>query len=175
MAERYLIVDDATGRFKRGAAYNDTDTYILEDFDVSGGPEDTFVLANLFSINQLMDVFLNGQLLREGASFDFERDVGTHTVILNAPVSGVAWIRVKLLNPTAIVTPSVEDFDVSSGGLDEFDSTNIFAINSTIEVYVNGQLKREGDGFDYERNISLQKIVFSTTVPENAWVRIRIY
>ena len=70
---------------------------------------------------------------------------------------------------------SVADFDVGAGGATDFALGE--DINSTqfIEVHVNGREQREGGSNDWTRDITNDKIIFNFTVPENAWVRIRVY
>jgi hypothetical protein len=68
-----------------------------------------------------------------------------------------------------------QNYDVGGGGQTEFITTQSFTVSSQIDVWVNGRLQRELAGNDYTRNAALSKITFTYTVPENAWVRIRIY
>ena len=174
MADRYLIVDDTTGKYKRGAAYNDTDTYFYDDFDVTVGTQTTFILARTFTSMQLLDVLVNGEMRREGASYDFTRNVGAHSITFNYPIAATAWVRTKLLNPGALISPSTEDFDTVTP-ITDFTSANAFSNGSNIEVYRNGTLMREGATKDFQRNTGMQKIIFNSAVPTSAWVRIRIY
>lgn len=75
--------------------------------------------------------------------------------------------------------------DSLSGGVDEDFSvvtpvtfvTPVATVNATgkIDVWVNGLMQREGATHDFTRNTSLNRIVFNYTVPQNAWVRVRIF
>lgn len=79
-------------------------------------------------------------------------------------------INNKFLNPF-----NDDDFDVSAGGQTEFTSTSDITTTNDVDVYVNGRLQREGVSNDYTRDAALDKITFNYTVPENAWVRLRVY
>lgn len=68
-----------------------------------------------------------------------------------------------------------DDYDVGVGGATDFVSTSDITLTNQIDVYINGRLQREGASNDYTRDETLDKIVFNFTVPENAWVRLRVY
>lgn len=74
------------------------------------------------------------------------------------------------------VAPTVVDFDVGGGGQAQFTIGAITITGTTyIEVQINGAEKREGATFDYQRNTGAGRIDFTFTVPEFAWVRVKIY
>ena len=67
-----------------------------------------------------------------------------------------------------------EDFDIIAPT--SFVPLNVdIEIGTKIDVFLNGILLREGSSNSWERNADDNEIVFNTTVPENAWVRVRIF
>lgn len=68
-----------------------------------------------------------------------------------------------------------QDFDVGVGGQTTFTATATITSTKQIDVWSNGVLMREGASNDYTRNTGTNQIVFNFTVPQNSWVRIRIY
>lgn len=68
-----------------------------------------------------------------------------------------------------------DDYDVGVGGQTNFVSTNDITASNKVDVFVNGRLQREGASHDYQRTPATNTISFNSTVPENAWVRIRVY
>jgi hypothetical protein len=73
------------------------------------------------------------------------------------------------------LVPKDQNFDVGAGGQANFVVTRVFDANSTIDVSVNGKLLREGSSYDYVRNVGLNRIEATFTVPQNAWVKIRVW
>jgi len=70
---------------------------------------------------------------------------------------------------------SEDDFDVGAGGQTDFTSSYDITSTNKVDVYLNGRLEREGASNDYTRDAALNKIIFNFTIPENAWVRVRVY
>ena len=70
--------------------------------------------------------------------------------------------------------PTVSDFDVDVGGQSQFGIGSITS-GTYIEVLINGAEKREGASHDYQRNTGASRIDFNFTVPQNAWVRIKVF
>ena len=68
----------------------------------------------------------------------------------------------------------VTDFDVGAGGQSQFSIGSITSANY-IEVLINGSETREGATKDYQRNTGASRIDFNYTVPQNAWVRIKVF
>lgn len=95
MALRYLLIDDTTGKHKRGSAFGSLAAPVDEDFDVGGGGVTEVTLANTITAPQKIDVLVNGQILREGASYDWQRDVILNKITFNYTVPQNAWIRVR--------------------------------------------------------------------------------
>jgi hypothetical protein len=71
---------------------------------------------------------------------------------------------------------SDNDFDVSVSGTVDFTVTSgTITESNVIDVSRNGVLCREGASFDYTRNTSLNKIVFTQAPAINSWIRVRVY
>ena len=70
--------------------------------------------------------------------------------------------------------PTITDFDVGIGGQSQFIIGTITS-QTYIEVLVNGVELREGATYDYERNVGSSRIDMNYTVPQNAWVRIKVF
>jgi len=68
-----------------------------------------------------------------------------------------------------------EHFDVGPGGQSNFTVAQAFTEQSKIDVWRNGIKQREGSGNSWQRNTSLNRIEFTSTVPENAHVEVRVY
>ena len=82
----------------------------------------------------------------------------------------------KFQGYAASATPPVDqDYDVGVGGQSEFVVTAPITIGAKIDVFVNGQKKREGASYDYTRDVGNNKIIFGATIPQNAWVQIRVW
>lgn len=95
MALRYLIVDDATGRVKRGSAIGAGSEPSDEDFTIGVGGATEVVLASAITSPQKLDVFVNGKMEREGASFDWQRNVAEQKITFNYTIPQNAWVRVR--------------------------------------------------------------------------------
>lgn len=90
MALKYLQVDDTTGKRKRlNALFVDT------HFTVASGAGTNFTVTGLTASN-LVDVFVNGVLLLEGASASYQRNVGANQIqfLTNQPDN--AQVRVRI-------------------------------------------------------------------------------
>ena len=92
MATRLLTVDDATG--KRSLATIGS-LFFIENFDVAISGT-TFTLSSNFDNTSVIEVWKNGQLVREGSSYDFTRDSALNQIIFNAPVDEGAWVSIKV-------------------------------------------------------------------------------
>lgn len=88
MALKHLLVDDATGKFKRAAAFY-TDTSITSsgqvDFSVTG-----------LTASNLVDVTQNGVDQVEGATDDYQRNVGANKITFNASVPANAIVKIRI-------------------------------------------------------------------------------
>lgn len=77
-------------------------------------------------------------------------------------------------DPTA-ATWTDQNYDVGGGGQVNFTVSAVFDGTTKIDVWVNGVKNREGATNDFQRNTSLNRIEFNFTVPQNAWVLIRVF
>ena len=68
-----------------------------------------------------------------------------------------------------------ENFDVGAGGQSEFQLASNISSNQIIDVHINGRRQREGDGYSWERDSDLDKIIFSETIPEGSWVEVALH
>lgn len=67
-----------------------------------------------------------------------------------------------------------QDFEVSSpSGQTDFVTSFDLTSDNKMDVFIDGILTR--DTLEYTRNDSLNTVSFTYAVPENSWVRIRIY
>jgi hypothetical protein len=82
----------------------------------------------------------------------------------------------RRLGGAPLVLPTEEQFDVASGpGITEVTLAATFSGGTKIEVYVNGNLQREGASHSWQRSVGPKKILFNYTVPQSAWILVRLY
>lgn len=96
MSENIRTIESATGRNSANRRLRDIygTTY---DFDVGGGGQTEFTgLATLVASDQRVDVLVNGKELREGATFDFQRNVGATKIVFNYSIPQSAWVRIRV-------------------------------------------------------------------------------
>jgi hypothetical protein len=93
MATRFLVVNDVTGRARLTSL--GSSLFIVENFDVVIAGT-TFTLATAFSVGSIIEVWKNGQLVREGALYDYTRDADNSQIIFNSAVSAGAWVSIKI-------------------------------------------------------------------------------
>lgn len=140
-----------------------------EDFIATDG-QSVFSLATDIVVGVLIDVFRNGSLLREGSGYDYQVNYVDNTITFNNALVLDTWIRFSVKVPLI-------DYDyvvaISAGGNSKFDCSGLTS-NSSIDVFVNGKLKREGSSYDYTRDIPNSKIVFNYVLVLDSWVRLRI-
>jgi len=116
-------------------------------------------------------VYVNGVLRR--ITEDYTLDTVNNEVDFVANQAANSWVHVDVFQ-NAVEYDS--NFNVGVGGQANFTvSSGTFAGGTRIEVFQNGVKKREGSGQDYVRNVSLQRIEFTYTVPQNAWVLVRLH
>lgn len=92
-----LYLNTATG------AYKATDGAPVAprvfDFDVEDAEGQTAfpVTEDLMTETSYIEVLVNGRgEMREGAAYDFTRDVGSSQIVFNFPVPFDAWVRIKI-------------------------------------------------------------------------------
>lgn len=95
MAERYLIIDDATGKTKRGAAAGSS-LFTDEEFVVGGGGQTQFTLASTIDGSTKIDVYSNGVRRREGSGNSWERNLSPARIDFSESQPENAWILVRV-------------------------------------------------------------------------------
>jgi hypothetical protein len=93
MTTRFLVVNDATGR--KSLTTLGSSLFVVENFDVAIAGT-TFTLTNNISVGSIIEVWRNGQLVREGSSYDYTRNVGSKQIVFNSSVDAGAWISIKI-------------------------------------------------------------------------------
>lgn len=98
MANYYLVVDSVTGRTSRGgqSVSGSFDGFFDQEFDVGVGGQTQFVVTQTFTADSKIDVYVGGVLKREGASYDFQRNVGANRIDFNFTVPQTYWVRVRV-------------------------------------------------------------------------------
>jgi hypothetical protein len=91
MAKKYVRYDDTTAKFETAPTPGSP---VDQDYDVAS-PTSNFVVTTTFSTG-LIDVYVNGWLKREGATFDFVRNTGLNRIEFNSPVVTGAWVRIRI-------------------------------------------------------------------------------
>ena len=96
MADKQLLVDDVTGKFKKGGTPSGLAPEDQE-FDVGVGGQSQFVLSNTFDAGTTIDVYigLRGPH-REGATDDFQRNVPSNRIDFNYTVPEGAYVMIRL-------------------------------------------------------------------------------
>lgn len=98
MAQKIVVFDDTTGKTSAstttigavGGGFTDN------DFDVGVGGQSLFLIASGFTAGQKIDVWVNGRKQREGATYDFVRNVGPKTITLNYTIPQNAWVSIRI-------------------------------------------------------------------------------
>jgi hypothetical protein len=80
----------------------------------------------------------------------------------------------KHLGGAPATLPTEENFDVGIGGVTSVTTANTFTALTKIEVLINGLLVREGSGNSWTRTVG-NTISFTETIPENAWILVKLY
>lgn len=93
MADRILLIDDATGRTKRGPPLGG---FTDEEFDVGGGGQTQFTLAATIDGSTKIDVYTNGVKRREGSGNSWERNVTPARIDFSESQPENAWILVRV-------------------------------------------------------------------------------
>lgn len=80
----------------------------------------------------------------------------------------------KRLGGVPLTLPVEEQFDAPSA-ITEVTLTSTFSVSTKIEVFLNGVLQREGASHSWQRSVAPKKILFNFTVPQNAWILVKVY
>lgn len=94
MANRLVLFDDITLRKKLGGV--PLTQPLDEQFDIGVGGVVELTSANAFTAQTKIDVFHNGQLIREGAPHSWTRDVATQKILFNYTIPQNAWVMFRL-------------------------------------------------------------------------------
>lgn len=98
------------------------------------------------------------------------------------PTTGRLYALGRALSATELIlTPEYQhriidhDFDIGAGGVTEVTVSDQLDKVERISVKINGTEYREGAGNDYTVDTGLDKILFTFTVPEDAFVRVTVF
>lgn len=96
MATKYLVVDDTTGKTSLATGSSGSgSSFVVENFDVAIAGT-TFSLSSDIANDTNVEVWKNGQLVREGASYDYIRSASLNQIIFNSAVGVGSWVSVKV-------------------------------------------------------------------------------
>jgi len=154
----------------RNLSYLGSQIVASEEFSVGAGGQTLFQLTTDIDATQKIDVSVNGRLKREGASHDYQRDAANNRIDFNYSVLEDGYVYIVIYSSDTI---SDSNYDVGVGGETEFSVIGLDD-SKTLDVWVNGRLKREGSEHDYLRDSANEKITFNYTVLQGAWVRVRL-
>jgi len=148
-------------------------TAFSDSHAIAAASQTNFDTITNIGSTDIIDVWVDGRLKREGASNDYERNTGTNQIVFNSGLSAGSWVKIRVHSTS---TPSFtdEEFD-SSASQTEFVVASGIVDGQTIDVEVDGRLKREGASYDYQRNASQNKIVFNSGLNAGSWVRVRAF
>jgi hypothetical protein len=90
MTLKNVVYNTDTGRYQTSLLYVD------EDFDVGGGGQQDFAVAEAFTADSKIDIWVNGILKREGGSIDYTRNVGTQEIQFTSVLAQFAWVRIRV-------------------------------------------------------------------------------
>lgn len=93
---RLLLVDDATGKHKRGPSSAGIGGFVDQDFDSTG--QVNFVCTTTFGAVGVtpIDVWLNGRKQREGALYDFTRNTSLNRIEFTSTIPALAWVQIRI-------------------------------------------------------------------------------
>lgn len=95
MSENIRTIESTTGRNAANRRLRDVFGTVY-DFDVASPQTEFTGIAALVAADQRVDVLVNGKELREGATHDFQRDVGATKIVFNYSIPQSAWVRVRV-------------------------------------------------------------------------------
>jgi len=94
MALFLVQFDDATGKTKKGPQGAPV-SLVDESFDTVAS-QSSFSVVEDFSATQVLDVYVDGTLQREGASNDYTRDAVANTIGFATAVQSGSWVLVRV-------------------------------------------------------------------------------
>lgn len=189
MSKWLMVFDSATERLKRtlfnmpvadgsaGASLttdgNGNLSWSLQDLSISSqflevtaSTQSDFIFAQ-DTTDKFINVYVNGVLQREGASYDYTRST-THIVFTSA-LKQYAVVRLDILS---IGTTSIYEYNFDSTASQTTFTADRTLAGRLVQVYRNGILQRAGDAYDYV--ISGTSVVFNEGLPASSWVRIML-
>lgn len=88
-----IFIDTSTGGFKAKSTAPK-----VFDFDVTddAGQTQFNVTAGYLTASSYVEASVNGREYREGASYDWQRDVGNNRITFNVTIPKYAWVRIKI-------------------------------------------------------------------------------
>jgi hypothetical protein len=94
MAKKYQTFDTATKQISWSPAPAGS-APVDQDFDVGAGGQTNFTVTVTFDANTKIDVLVDGRKKREGASYDFTRNVALNRIEFTAVVPQNSWVQVR--------------------------------------------------------------------------------
>jgi hypothetical protein len=140
---------------------------------VAAASQTNFDTNTNINSTDVIDVWVDGRLKREGASHDYQRNTGTNQIVFNTGLNAGSWVKSRV-HSTTIPSFTDEEFDASASQT-EFVIAGGIDASQTVDVEVDGRLKREGASYDYQRNATQNKIVFNSGLSAGSWVRVRVF
>ena len=91
---RLLLIDDTTGKQKRGPSSAGIGGFVDQDFDSTG--QVNFVCTTTFGALTPIDIWVNGRKQREGATYDFTRNTSLNRIEFNSTIPALAWVQIRI-------------------------------------------------------------------------------
>jgi hypothetical protein len=92
---KYLLVEETTGKYHRGAAPG-TGEFVDQDYDIGVGGQVNFVVTQTFTALSKIDVWVNGRKQRPGATYDFDRNVSLNRIEFTYTVQQYSWVEIRV-------------------------------------------------------------------------------
>lgn len=163
--------DTVTGRIIGVTSETSSSGINDQNFDASEGQTE-FVTNVDWTIQEQVDVYLNGRRMREGASHDFTKDAANNKITFTSARKEGDWIFTRILFTTE---PFVDnEFDATEGQT-SLDLSQTINGTQTIDVYMAGRLLREGAGNDYVRDTANDQIDLNFTLNGGEYLLVRMY
>jgi len=114
-------------------------------------------------------VFVDGVLQREGAGHDYEHDYSANTVTFTSGFAGTELVTIYKIRATLITGFTRVDYDTT---VDQSVFAFEFEESTSLQVYLNGILQREGGANDFVADPTNSIITFTSAVPTGNTVTI---
>lgn len=96
MAMKYALIDEATGNIKRGLQASTGALFVDQKYEVGSGGQQNFPVTQPFLSGTLIDVFVNGILMDEGSTNDYQRNVTLNRIEFNNNVPTPSKVRIRV-------------------------------------------------------------------------------